>query len=304
MKLKSLDINYGDIAAIKGTIIIDYRFFNKKIITNLYSKNIDLSIFNNADHLKSFFTNFSGNVRLYTDKLRYDNFSIENVALQTVITFGNIGLISFKGDTMDGKLDVAGNISTYPFLALMSYALNNASLKGVVNKFAWLPQISGVFSIAGTLGLAGNNIQQLMDNSQVSATVAIREANIKGMGLDDLYNVIVDPSVGPAELSQKLPLEINKGETEFGNIDAQFTVDKKILSILSMTFNTKSIAGNANGSIALDSGELIFQSKMSLVPEQNHNPISFGVTAKNQFTNLTLEYDIEELLNYTRTKHN
>ncbi len=218
----------SDVSLI-ATIIGQIESLNKYILDNSSLKKISLI----ADGFLS--------------KISYGDSDVNNFKFSITNDSSLLNINNLEADVFSGTLKIAGSILLDPYTITLVYALNSIDLsqlsKLLPDSINYLQ--TGAASMNGTFSTNGTNYPEFLYNSDSKSNILLKDIVITNFAVDDLIEKVRQINYDPDRLADDLNSSLDSGETKISDFSSNFSLNKGVVFLDKMTFNTKYAAGSA-----------------------------------------------------------
>ncbi|AIL65149.1 putative assembly protein [Rickettsiales bacterium Ac37b] len=327
LKFENTSITSEDID-IGGTFSLDIRYLRPKIDINLKGVNYNdnftkqLLSFNTekqntttpqneiTSHKWSndpiylpFISTFDGNIILNIENASINNVSLEKLDFEAILSNYILYIKKISAYTFGGQFAATGLLSTQPMIFNMSYALNNALLKQLLEKLFNITSITGYISTNGNISTQGNSVAMMINNLNSNFVIAARQASFTGLDIDILVNSTNISNYNIEDFNSMLQSAM-AGSTTFNTIDGTFNIQNGLIQTTSLELTTDRTKGVFSGNIDLNSWLLNTITEFAFIPKAGAQPLSFTVNLSGSIDNVNKDIKADTLKNYLMTPVN
>ena len=200
----------------------------------------------------SFFRQFSGNIKLRSESLRFHQYRIQDVDLVAAVSKGIFDLKRLTGNAYDGAIELDGKIATSKAANQFKtrFKIINANTGKFLSSLGTEGFRKGALDMSGEFKTFGSSITELVSELSGKGTVSVRGLDIvsdgeKGSAMSGFTNLFLSlQNFSSTILGKKLT-------SKRTNFNTSFTAEKGIINFRDMTLKTGLGNGSAKGLVDL-----------------------------------------------------
>lgn len=223
---------------------------------------------------------FNGNIQANIKKLDTANLTLNNTKVHLGLSNKLLSINKFYSEVGEGKINVTANIGMeLDSSTLLSFSLNNINLPSFMKNSLNINAITaGRYSCAGSIKSQGNNINQLIKNTEGKIKISSRGIKIKDFDIDTMLSKIQTVN-SISELATLTKVMIFSGDTNMEYLNGAANI-KNGIAASSINFKTQRSTG-------------IISSNFSLTNFHTHSLMRFFfLNEKNLSDVLSIDMDI------------
>ncbi|MBL6784950.1 MAG: hypothetical protein ISQ32_01455 [Rickettsiales bacterium] len=213
------------------------------------------------------FTDLPGYINISLDEFNYKDLNLSNLKFDTKIIDNVLYFDVFKGNIYEiGDFNIAGNfiIAGVPTVNV-AYTFKNLKIHSLFKHLFDYEGIQTIINSSGTINCFGQNTYMFFNSLRSDIRIVTRPVTLKNYNIRNVIQYIADISNYEQNLPKyNLDEMLLDGEVVFSPLDLSLKINKGILTVDNISFNT-------------DSSKSIFSGLINL-PEQN-----FAVNNVNLF---------------------